>query len=116
VAKKTRSSSRTTIQRQELPSLPSSNVISIEKGEGLVDISQQDTQDFDAASDDVPRLLESVDSVNNFKNEHTSEDGSYELYKSDEVVRLCDGINRQNRMAKVWLIKFRFGRMACLII
>jgi hypothetical protein len=85
------------IQRQELTNLPASKVISIEKGEGLVSKSQQGAKDEVPLSEDVPRLVESVENMENYD----LQVDSGEPYKPDEVVRLCDGINRQNRLAKV---------------
>lgn len=97
--KATHFSSRIPVQRLELASLPSSNVISIEKGEGLEDLSE--TSDAAPEEESVPGLVESVDASNELQNQQAKLGTNEDLYSTDEVVKLCDGINRQNRMAKV---------------
>lgn len=92
-------SSRIPVQRLELASLPSSNVISIEKGEGIE--VKSETKDGALEVEGLPGLIESANVSEKLLNQEAKLGPNEDLYSTDEVVKLCDGINRQNRMAKV---------------
>jgi hypothetical protein len=74
-----------------LESLPSSKMISILGGEGL-----ERTKDGTEINEDYHVITPNISSE-----EHIDEEQALTLYEPGQVSKICEGLNRQNRMAKL---------------
>lgn len=77
-----------------LESLPSSKVISILGGEGLAGSEEEPET---TAEYEHPRVITPSTS----RDEHVDEENTLALYEPSQVSKICEGLNRQNRMAKL---------------
>jgi hypothetical protein len=88
-------------RRQGLSSLPTSKVVSILGGEGLVDKSKGTTEFEENLDIQEPSPQQSNGALaSNISAQGTDQ---LALYESKEVTRICERLNYQNRMAKVCL-------------
>jgi hypothetical protein len=97
----------TEISRGVLDQLPGSKVISILGGEGIIKepksryVQDASADNTDVASGETQDILPHSASSGEDVYESNSKVQSLTPYRMKEVSRICDGLNRHNRLAKV---------------